>query len=111
MYIENTNKSDGNVISYIMEANGISFCMLSYYEREKHIMNLSNLNVCDKFRKKGYGNEILKFAIECAKSIGCEYLYIYTIDKDSWVTKWYKRKGFIAYKEENNECYLFLKIN
>lgn len=110
MYIVNTNNSEGIILSYIMGEKGISFCMISYYEKEKHIMTLSNLNVADKFRNEGQGNDILDFAIHYAKNKGCEYLYLYTIDKDSWITKWYKRKGFIAYKEENNECYLYLKI-
>ena len=111
-YIINTDNSKDNITSvYIMEERGKSFCMLSYYEREKHIMSFSNLDVSNNFRNMGYGDDLLNFAIEYAKNHGCEYLYLFTIDKDSWITKWYKRHGFIAYKEENTECYLYLKIN
>ena len=77
-----------------MEEDGISFCMLSFYEKEKHIMYLSNLNIAENFREEGRGNDILKFAIDRAKSYGCEYLYLFTVDKDSWITEWYKRKGY-----------------
>lgn len=109
-YIINRNTSEENTLVYIMEEHGISFCMLSFYEKEKHIMYLSNLNVAENYREEGHGNDILKFAIDRAKSYGCEYLYLFTVDKDSWITEWYKRKGFIEYKVENGECNMYLKL-
>lgn len=110
MYILNENESEEKILLSVMEEHGISFCMLSYYEQEKHIMFLSNLNVSKKFRRKGYGNDILNYAIKYAKSHGGEYLYLFTIDKNSWITKWYNRKGFITFNIEDGGCNMFLDL-
>lgn len=110
MYIINEHTSEENTLMYIMEEHGISFCMLSFYEKEKHLMCLSNLNVAENYREEGRGNDILGFAIKRAKSRGCEYLYLYTTDKNSWITEWYKRIGFVEYKCEDEECYMYLKL-
>lgn len=107
----NKNSSEENIAIYMMESSGAAFCMLSYYEAEKHSMYLSNLNVDIDKRKKGYGKSILDYVISFSKKLGCKYLYISVDDKRSWVYKWYKRLGFVEYKKSCVGCDMFLKID
>jgi len=110
-FITNKHISKDYVSEYIMEKSGIAFAMLTYYKNEKHIMVLSNVNISESFQKKGHGNELLESVILHARTLGCEYLYLNTIDSKSWITAWYKRRGFVPYREdENGECYMFIKL-
>ena len=108
----NKNNSEENITIYLMEEHGYAFCMLTYYEVEKHRMYLSNLNVKEDRRRDGYGGKMLDYAIEYAHKNGCKYLYLYVVDGDSWIAKWYKRKGFIPFKKSSDgSCDMFLEIN
>lgn len=110
-FIINKHSSGNHVIEYFMEKNGIAFCMLNYYENEKHIMYLSNLNIEEEHRQNGYGDDVLYFIKTYAKVHGCEYLYLSSENNKSWITEWYKRKGFKVFNEvENGECNMFLKL-
>jgi len=107
----NVNNSEEDTVVYMMESHGYSFCMLSYYEAESHIMYLSNLNVKECMRRMRYGNEMLNYAIKYARGHGCRYLYLYVVDGDSWISNWYKEKGFIPLKKgSDGGCNMFLEI-
>ena len=61
--IINKNVNKEEVLLYFMKNDGSSFCMLNYYNQEKHIMFLSNLNVNIENRGKGLGSNMINNAI------------------------------------------------
>ena len=105
--ITNTNTSEDNVLVYCMEEHGYAFCELSYYENERHSMFLSNLNVEEQYRRMGMATELISIVSSIAKKKGCKYIYLHTVDENSWITYWYKRLGFIQYNKSDDGADMF----
>jgi len=53
---------------------------------------MEDVFVHEEYRRKGYGEKLVKELIKEAKKIGC-YKLICTSSK-SWIQDWYKRLGF-----------------
>ena len=67
----NKNESEGDIQLSIMEKeDGSAFCMLNYYEKEKHSMFFSNFCVNKDNRNKGMGYFFMKQVMDYAKSLG-----------------------------------------
>lgn len=108
--IVNKNVDDEEVLLYFMKNDGSAFCMLNFYKQENHVMFLSNLNVNADMRRKGLGAYMIKNAILYAKSAGCKYLYFEVKDRESWLSDWYNKLGFIPYRKEGDGCYMFKEL-
>ena len=107
----NKNESEGDIQLSIMDNYGRSFCMLNYYEKEKHSMFFSNFCVNKDNRNKGIGYFFIKQVMDYAESLGCEYFYLEVLVSNDWVYKWYKRLGFIDYKSDGERISMFKKLN
>ena len=87
------------------------FCLYSYSD-EPSIIYLSEVEVFKKYRKKGYGNILLKHAKILAKERRYKIMYLKVI-KNSWQENWYKRNGFEFFENDKftNNVYCWLKYN
>jgi GNAT superfamily N-acetyltransferase len=103
---------DGNVTETYMEENGRSMFVLSHYEKIPTDIWFYNFNVGELSRGKGFGNETLDFAIDQAKRIaGGKGILRLNVKPESWMEKWYERKGFVKYHSEGGWDYMFMALN
>lgn len=77
---------------------------LYYYNDDPETLYLANLFVDEKLRKNGLGNEIINYVFDYAKTNHYRSI-ILNVVKDSWVQKWYERKGF-QYIEDCKDEYV-----
>ena len=107
----NKNETDGDIQLSIMDSYGRAFCMLNYYENEKHSMFFSNFCVNKESRGYGLGGIMIDSVVQYAKGLGCEYLYLEVVISNEWVYEWYKRLGFVEYKNNGDRISMFKKLN
>lgn len=82
----------GIVKIFSNEDNTIRFALYTYND-DNEIIYLSNLFVNESLRKNGYGDRIIEWVFGYAKSHSFKTI-ILNVVKNSWMEKWYKRKGF-----------------
>jgi len=103
---------DGNVIDTYMEEGGSSMFTLSHYEKIPTDIWFYNFNVEEPLRGNGYGNEALDLAIDKAKRIaGGKGILRLNVKPESWMEKWYERKGFTKYNSEDGWDSMFMDLN
>ena len=108
-YINNYCLNGDEVTIHIMSDGGEAFIDLNFYHKERHNMWVYNLNVEEYLRNKGYGNEIIQYAINIAKGSGCEYLYL-SVKENSFMLDWYLRLGFKRFSNQDNFIQMFKKL-
>ena len=81
----NKNESEGDIQLAIMDSYGRVFCMLNYFENEKHAMFFSNFCVNEGNRSCGLGSIMINEVMKYAKELGCEYLYLEVEVSNEWV--------------------------
>lgn len=99
---------------FVMSTSGHLFFRLTKYgdwsEGEEREIYLSDFSVEEQFRGLGEGNKSLDKIIEVCKELGGEQL-ILGVEEDSWVEKWYERKGFQHYEyDEENRNIMSLEL-
>lgn len=78
----------------IMTSGGEGVCSVSIDENIKSCACIYNLSVEEKYRRKGYGNRLLKEAESVAQMLGASIVSL-AAEKDNFTADWYKRKGYI----------------
>ncbi len=58
-------------------------------------LELDNLSVLPQYRHKGYGAEMIKYAVNTAKSMNVDALKIGIIEENTILKNWYLRNGFV----------------
>lgn len=99
---------------YVMSTSGHIFFRLTAYHSwggDRQIF-LSDFSIDEEFRGKGIGGKTLEKIIEVCKELGGEQLILgVEEDEDSWVEKWYERKGFKHYEyDEENRNIMSLEL-
>lgn len=74
---------------------------LYQYSDSPEKLYLSNVEVSEQFRGKGFGNLILRKAEHYAKRKKAFELFL-KCEKESWVSEWYKRHGFKYFSVEDD---------
>lgn len=77
----------------IMTSGGEGVCSVSIDENIKSCAYIYNISVEEKYRKKGYGNRLLKEAENVAQNLGADVVSL-AAEKDKFTADWYKRKGY-----------------
>jgi GNAT superfamily N-acetyltransferase len=94
-------------VFYIIDRNGEIYGTASFLESDLDLFPeinswLANFYILEKYRKQGIGKKLYKEIIEYARSLGYEYLYLYTTDTSYYSTKrWNIIKNF-PYKNKEN---------
>lgn len=82
--------------------NGVGFVNVSIENINPTISTIHGLSVLPSYRKRGKGTKLLKLAEQESKKMGATQACI-SVEPDSWIEGWYKRKGyeFNSYDEDN----------
>lgn len=67
----------------------------SLVPKQNGIMELDHLSVLPEYRHKGYGAEMIKYAIATAKSMNAETIKISIIEENAILKNWYLQNGFV----------------
>lgn len=103
--IKEDHKAWGNVWYMIHEDNHYHFALYMYHDDPSTIY-LSNVFVNEKYRRNGYGNQILNYAEIFASHYKCEKI-ILNVLYNSFAYKWYLSKGY-EFFEDNGKDYIWL---
>lgn len=80
---------------------------LEWYTDRTEDLILTNVWVEPEYRKKGFGNEILRLAEEAAK-LGCFKRLFVKVAGLTWQNDWYRRHGFEFHEyDEYDEGYIW----
>lgn len=77
----------------IMTSSGEGICSVSIDENIRSCACIYNLSVEEKYRKKGYGNRLLKEAESVAQMLGASIVSL-AAKKGSFMPEWYQRRGY-----------------
>ena len=82
--------------------NGLGFVNISIENDNPSIAIIHGISVLPSFRGEGKGTAILTYAEKEAKEMGA-YVVSLAVEPNSWMERWYKRKGyeFNSYDENN----------
>ena len=75
--------------------NGIIVGYFSLSKNKGRSFELNNLAVLVEYRHKGYGREMIIFAIDKAREMGSNKMIIGLIDESTKLKNWYSGLGFI----------------
>ena len=77
----------------IMTSSGEGICSVSIDDTIRACACIYNLSVEEKYRKRGYGNRLLKEAEKVAKTLGAKVVSL-AVKKSSFMYSWYQRRGY-----------------
>ncbi len=106
-FILHTSESEWGSSVLIMEKNGKAFCRTYWFNDNTSTIYFDWLSVNENERRNGIANELLNAHIEVAKIFEVETCL--WVKKETWLYKWYKRKGYTDYKnykEEKNAIWM-----
>lgn len=94
LYKTKTDNPDwGKITVYQNKDNSISFALYTYND-DTETLYFSSLFVDEQYRNNGYGNKILQWVFNYAKTNSFNAIVLNVV-KGSWMQKWYERNGFI----------------
>lgn len=91
------------------------FCKIAIFESTgQKCACLHDLVVYPDRRGHGYGREMLFWAIQTARSSGCDIMFLFA-EGELWVKEWYTRTGFVESdfvgSEDGGPCLLLSLSN
>lgn len=109
----NINKdSEGRTIIKYIGDRGCGTFWLSYFQKIPTDICFSDFHVAKPLRMRGFGNTLLDYAISQAKKIsGGKGILRLSVKEESWMAKWYARKGFTKYYHLFGWDYMFMNLN
>lgn len=93
----------------IMTSSGEGICSVSIDENIRSCACIYNLSVEEKYRKKGYGNRLLKEAESVAQMLGASIVSL-AAKKGSFMHNWYQRRGYEPLFSDSEYVTLYKKI-
>lgn len=90
-----------------MEKQGKAYMSIYWYDDNDSTIYIDCISVDNKMRKQGFGTKLKKIAEEIGIYIGSSYIQI-LIDKNKWIYDWYKRCGYIDYKDYDKD-YIWMR--
>lgn len=86
----------------VMEKDGRAMVHFYKYHDDPSTLFLSDLSVDPEHRKQGIGNLILNIAEDVARQTGADSISLW-VEKDSWMSEWYQRKGYQFWSEKDGQ--------
>lgn len=111
-FITHKHVADWGITIHFMEKNGKAYAKCYYYVDKPKSFCLSDLNVDEDSRRKGYGLKLQLIREELALELGYKYTYLF-VEKKSWMKKWYERRGYkyySKYREDKKMVWMRKKI-
>jgi len=100
-------ESDWGNSVLVMEKRGKGFARTYWFNDDTGTIYFDWLSVDESERGNGIATELLNAHIEVAKKFELESML--WVEKDTWMQKWYKRRGyqyFMDYQIENNAIWM-----
>lgn len=92
----------------LMEENGRGFGKMYWYHDETETVYLTDLNVSIDYRKQGLGRELQQVREYIAMTLGATNTRILAL-KDSWMQKWYERRGYTHFADHEDGLWIWMK--
>lgn len=101
---DNNNKD----LIYVVEDNNqvIAYLSIEVHQEETTYLYLDDFSVTNLYRNKGIGTSLIKESEEYAKSLNINTILLHVEKNNELAYNFYKRLGYIIYKEENNRYLL-----
>ncbi|TKR80642.1 hypothetical protein L596_014686 [Steinernema carpocapsae] len=88
-------------VAAFVDGNVVGICRI---RKALPFVKLERIAVLEKYRKFGYGNKIVAFAIKLAETEPVFKNLILALHSQSYVKGWYKKFGFEIFGDEFEEC-------
>ena len=100
-FIIHTSEEDWGGSILVMEKNGKAFCRTYWFNDDNSTIYFDWLSVDNDVRRNGIATEMFNIHIEFAYKydlISCLW-----VKKETWIHDWYERKGYVDFKDHENE--------
>jgi GNAT superfamily N-acetyltransferase len=95
----------------IIAGQGVAICKVSIENNDMSVAWLSDVSIVPAYRGRGYGNELLYYAIQRAQVVMRAKILYLRANPHDWPIEWYKRHGFVFdYTDENGNSVLKLDL-
>ena len=71
---------------------------------------ICNLSVLATERKKGFGNEMIQYAINVCRDHNMTFARLHVDAKNIWLKEWYERLGFKELSRDENEIEMVMEL-
>lgn len=85
-----------------LEKTGKAYGCIYKYSDDRLTGYIDEISVESKYRKQGLGNRMLKLLENELKNSGVCFVHL-LVENDSWMHDWYKRYGYVDFKEHEKE--------
>jgi ribosomal protein S18 acetylase RimI-like enzyme len=88
----------------IVRCNGTAIVCVKYDKKSfPHTGYICNLSVLSTERKKGIGNEMMRYALLSCRDNNLTFARLHVDAKNVWLREWYERLGFKELSRDENE--------
>ncbi len=105
-------KRDVSDTMHIMSKDSTSYCRVYWFHDDNDTVYLEWLSVSEHCRKRGVGLYLQLLREDIGRILGAKTSMLW-VTKDSWMHKWYKRRGYvddIDYLKEDNAVWMKRKL-
>ena len=96
---------------YFMEKSGKAFARLYWFKDEVKTGYLCSLSVNEDCRNQGFGTYLQNLRETIAIELGMIEVRLWVLN-DSWMCKWYERRGYIYHSEySDTQIWMSKKLN
>ena len=92
---------------YILDVDGIPLGAVTVEHARPEVCYIGRLSVLPAFHRRGYGRELLTFAIDEAEKTGADHASIGVISDETHLIEWYERMGFRVSRRVSFEHFPF----
>ena len=89
-------KYDAGDRMYLCEADDRPVGFFSIKQTGPSVWELDHLSVLSEYRRRGFGEAMLRFVCQTVKKNGGEVIQIGIIEENTRLKRWYERFGFVA---------------
>lgn len=101
-YISHLKEDKWGKSLMIMEKDGKSYGRMYWYFDDKYSVYLEGLSVSENSRKQGLGTKMQTIRENTGRRLGASLSFLW-VEKNSWMHAWYKRRGYIDWRDHEDE--------
>ena len=95
----------------IVKADGTAIVCVKFDEKSfPKTGYICDLSVVESFRKKGLGNEMMRYALSSCRDNNMTFARLHVDAKNIWLKEWYERLGFKELSRDENEIELIKEL-
>ena len=95
----------------IVKDNGTAIVCVKFDEKTfPKAGYICDLSVLSTERKKGFGNEMMRYALSTCRDNNTTFARLHVDAKNIWLREWYERLGFKELSRDENEIELIKEL-